>query len=207
MASQRTPKAAGSTISDVARPGNSAASATSRQVIVPNRPILKDPMMLDNSGQGATEETTLPTKISMEPLAKQAAPLTPTAVQETSPDTPEDAKPDATPIATLGKTDDVPEPVVDEIIDPVVDNPLNPDVDVDNAIAAEVAREADVAKLVESGKYYLPINTVEKRRAKRFVALGIVLILLLVAAWGVVALDAGLIVVDGVKSPTHFFSN
>lgn len=67
--------------------------------------------------------------------------------------------------------------------------------------------EAKIQKLVLEKRYFLPINSQEKRRTDRFVVLGIVLILLLVAAWADIALDAGLVHIDGLKPLTHLFSN
>lgn len=64
----------------------------------------------------------------------------------------------------------------------------------------------DVAELIDSGKYYLPINSVEKKRAKRVAIVGVLFILLLGAAWFIVALDAGLIQIDGIEPVTQFFS-
>ncbi len=67
--------------------------------------------------------------------------------------------------------------------------------------------EAKIQKLVLEKRYFLPINSQEKRRTERFVVLGIVLILLLAAAWADIALDAGLVHIDGIKPLTHLFSN
>lgn len=80
--------------------------------------------------------------------------------------------------------------------------------EIDNAEAEKQAKhDAEIEKLVNEKRYFLPINAVEKRRTKRFVILGIVLSLLLALAWVDVALDAGLIQIPGVKPFTHFFSN
>lgn len=65
----------------------------------------------------------------------------------------------------------------------------------------------NIQKLVTEKRYFLPINTQEKRRTKHFIILGVILILLLAAAWADIALDAGLIHLDGVKPLTHLFSN
>lgn len=63
---------------------------------------------------------------------------------------------------------------------------------------------AEQAKAIESGKYFLPIQTADNRRARRdtiiFVILGIVLILI----WLDVLLDANLISLGGIKPVTDF---
>jgi hypothetical protein len=72
---------------------------------------------------------------------------------------------------------------------------------------AKAKHQAAIEKLADSKQYYLPINTIEKLRSRRFVAFGIILSLLLIVAWADIALDAGLIQIHGLKPITHFFSN
>ncbi|HET9098244.1 MAG TPA: hypothetical protein VFN51_01355 [Candidatus Saccharimonadales bacterium] len=73
--------------------------------------------------------------------------------------------------------------------------------------AKKLEHDQQIAELTESKEYYLPINTVEKRRSRRFVAVGILISLILVAAWADVALDSGLINVAYSVPHTHFFSS
>lgn len=68
-------------------------------------------------------------------------------------------------------------------------------------------QNAAIQQLIDSRKYELPINSIEKRKAKHFVVLGVILAVLLVLAWGDIAADAGLIHISGIKPLTHFFSN
>lgn len=70
----------------------------------------------------------------------------------------------------------------------------------------EAAHTAAIRKLVDNEQYFLPINSVESRKTKRFIALGAVLIVLLAVAWVDVALDAGLVQLGGLKPVTHFFA-
>ncbi len=72
---------------------------------------------------------------------------------------------------------------------------------------AEAKHQAELDKLAESQRYFLPLNAVEKRRSERAVVLGALLILLLGLAWADIALDVGLIHVSGIKPVTHFFHN
>jgi hypothetical protein len=73
--------------------------------------------------------------------------------------------------------------------------------------AAEQAKHDEaIQKLVDSKQYNLPINTIENRRTKRFVALGVLLALVLGVAWADIALDAGLVSVSGLPH-TKFFSS
>lgn len=74
--------------------------------------------------------------------------------------------------------------------------------------AQETAKLTELTeKLVESKQYFLPINSAEKRRSKRFVITGVLLSVLLLLAWFNIALDASIIKIDGIEPVTHFFSS
>lgn len=59
----------------------------------------------------------------------------------------------------------------------------------------EVAREraARLEKLIEDEAYFLPIETLEQRRSRKVAIIGLLLIILLAAAWYNMALDANLL--------------
>jgi hypothetical protein len=202
-------------IADVSHPDNSPSDKTSRPVIITNRPIMKDPMMVD-------DETAKPEPLSVDNLASEVKPLTAPTLKEDKPAKKpakaieEEPKPDVKPEAepepeaeTETSDDDTPptdEPKTDKPEpDAEEKSPTNPKADQVAAKAKQQA-EADLQKLADSKQYFLPINSVEQRRTKRFIVLGIVLSLLLAVAWADIALDAGLIHVNGVKAVTHFFS-
>lgn len=67
--------------------------------------------------------------------------------------------------------------------------------------------DAELQKLVDSKKYFLPINGKEKQRTKRTIAIGVLLSLVLAAAWFDIALDAGLLHLNNIQPLTHFFSS
>lgn len=50
-----------------------------------------------------------------------------------------------------------------------------------------------IEKLVDSEEYFLPINAVQTRKSRKFVVVGILLIIILAIAWYNIALDAGLL--------------
>lgn len=274
-------------IIDVAQPGKTPPAGNSKSVIVTNRPIMKDPMMVDEAAgaekpaekvvakseaviapladnatkdeskdkasagskkaDAAVEEElkkeddkktiavlaeeaavkkeeaveadkTDETDSSAEPAGEETAPETelpdvpPESDSDSEADKPESEKPaenvtaeaddmpDEEPVAETDKTDDKPES----------DQPKT-DQSVAEADAEEAAKQekhdAAIKKLVDSKQYFLPINSVEKRRSKRVMALGIILSILLVLLWIDIALDASLIEIEGVKPVTHFFSN
>jgi hypothetical protein len=255
--------AAAKAIVDVAHPGKSAPSDNSKSVIIGNRPLLKDPMVITDNPAKMLDK--VPTK---NPSAKikgpdiatpqsATAPLLETeALDETAEQTIEPAKPASSPEPESTEPESKPEPETElkpkpeKVINPSpaatppdrvkndrppgtdkpeTDQPATPEEgdndkpetaddegqtlpkDSAQQLEAEAAAKAKhqeaIEKLADSKQYYLPINTVEKRRSRRFVVIGIILSLLLIVAWADIALDAGLIHIQGLKPITHFFSN
>lgn len=255
-------------IVDVAHPGKTTPPSSSKPVIVTNRPILKDPMVVEGSGSSSTPSSVpAPTaaKVKITPITDDSTnePATGAPPVESTDNT-ETPQKDGKTIADLAaeateraakKDDKKEEPSTAEAkeggekipvmkhetkIEPLKDSSPKPDEtpvpattanteekekteapneapseskkpsDEKDEAAAEAEaekREAELQKLVESKKYFLSINSVEKRRTKRVVVVGILLSLLLALAWADIALDAGLVKVDGVKPVTHLFSN
>ncbi|HEX4774304.1 MAG TPA: hypothetical protein VH234_02205 [Candidatus Saccharimonadales bacterium] len=182
-------------INDVAHPDETAPETSSRPILVTNRPIIKDPMMVE--GEKATSEMNEDTvKVKVQDHSELKLPATaapePPANEPAQPEAapPEPAK-ETEPSTSEGNKDDTPDA---EAID-----------------EAEAAKQAEhdtaIQKLADSKQYFLPINAIEKRKSQRFVLLGIALSLLLAVAWVDVALDSGIIQINGIKPVTHFFSN
>lgn len=71
---------------------------------------------------------------------------------------------------------------------------------------AAAKQQAELAALTESKEYFLPINSVERRRSKLVALLGIILILALGLLLVNLMLDAGFISIPGVEPLTHIFS-
>lgn len=248
-------------IVDVAHPGKSAPSATSKPVIVSNRPLIKDPMVNANetapeakseaaatapgapplakahralvvqpistgseapeaavspaeTGPAVTEPaakaepTTAPTlapkaAAGVAPIPEEPAPTEPKQAAEPATEAkPQPAAAPASPVATYA----TPPPASGSTAPRKTDIKV-PDNDPDHTAKLQAEQHAKLEKLIESQRYYLPIDSVEKRRAKRFVLLGLVLSILLILAWVDIALDAGLIHIDGLRPVTHLFSN
>lgn len=242
---------------DIARPGKSAASPTSRPVIVSNRPILKDPMVTDSIPGSDMQFSSEPARrISIKPLAEKEEKAEDSKKADNAPE-PKPASDSVVP----------PEPVQDvdaadnkeEATEPEEKKPAkktDTDTDLEKAepqedskeeVSAEpeskdedeqsdetgedteetnetdartqgdqtseeeeaelAAHKAEIEKLIVSREYFLPINSVSKRRTKHHVILGVLLIILLALAWTDIALDAGLIQINNIKPVTHFFSN
>jgi hypothetical protein len=213
-------------IIDVAKPGTSAPSTSGKPVIVTNRPMLKDPMVVDKqpthskpaeSATTAEPENTDPELLTAVEAKKVDAP------KETIADTPESktqptdevdlskkeekadaqkpGQPDTKTAAQADSAEGADETAGEEA------TAVKSDAQQEAEAAAIAEHDAATQKLIDDKQYFLPINAIEKRKSKRFVALGIVLSVLLALAWVDIALDAGLVHINGVKPVTHFFSN
>lgn len=221
MAEDKKPIKKSQPISDVEKPGKTAASPTSKSIIIKTTPLIKDPMVVEETDKKAEDDISKnvvkaggSSKIKLQPLATSDTPETKDEV--TTPEKPN--LPDEEPKKDDPKSD---EPVQSD--KPVAQGQTDSDKDQpteskdkalntpDEQDAAEASRKAEhdanLQKIVDSKTYYLPINAVEKRKTKRFVLLGIALSIFLILVWINVALDAGLIQIDGVSPLTSFFSS
>ena len=209
--SKKSSKAA-KPIADVAQPGKTPPSESSRPIIT-HRSLMKDPMVVEaESAAPAADEV----PVSPAEPAKSVAAKTTTAgerkiqpitespvVPEEATETPK-AEAEAAPAETKEPVEPEEQPAESEDTSANEASPDKPSHDAEEA--EQVRHDNEVQKLIESKKYFLPVNAVERRRSKRFVALGILVSLLLAASWANIALDAGLIEIPGVKPVTHFFS-
>ncbi len=209
-------------IVDVAQPGKTAPPLTSKPVLVSNRAMLKDPMVISKTEEEPPKEDTVTVKTArsgqtvaateavanpeVEPKTEQALNTTPEPVLK-----PDESAPKSEPEAPA--KEDTPPAEKKESSESTESNEASDkqaiptDAQIEAAAAAEAAHDATIQKLVDSKQYFVSVNAVEKRRTKRVVALGVALSIILALAWVDVALDAGLIQIGSVKPVTHFFSN
>jgi hypothetical protein len=193
-------------IVDVAEPGKTAPANNSKSVLVTNRPIVKDPMV-KQSAEDASADTTESDKKTgpvkshnvIQPLESSPTPEAPKT--ETTPESSEDPKSEESSEPTETAASSSTEPMAGAKAEVAMDKVA------EKAAAEQAKHDASIEKLIESKKYFLPINAVEQRRSKRNVVLGLVLSVILTVAWVNVALDAGLVEINGIKPVTHFFSN
>lgn len=198
----------GQKIIDVSAPNESAPSANSKSVIIKHQPLIRDPMMAPAGETAATvvpDATTEPAVVHRERviLPQPSEPAAPVVVAEAKPAEP--AEPtivETSPTESFSVDDSIP-----EVQSPGYTSQISPK-------AAEAAAETKVDErrkvlddLVRKQTYFLPINSAGNHKKKRFVALGVLLIIVLGAAWFDIALDAGLIQIAGLEAPTNFFSN
>lgn len=199
-------------IMDVARPGTSAPSATSKPVLVSNRPMLKDPTLTKETEQASDVPDKENSSHGPEKGQMVVKPLEPTEDKSiVTKDDEKSAEPvteptaDATPSQPVA-TDDTIE--TRDSLETEEESPAQQtDAEADAAAKALAKHDADIEKLVESKRYYLPINAVNDQKTKRFIIMGAVLSLILIVVWLDIALDAGLIKLSGIKAVTHFFQS
>ncbi len=220
-------------IADVAHPNKSAPSGNSKSVIVTSRSRVQDPMVNVPDPEAETASSEKSKKLDIKPLTapvlstlhapvETAEAIAESAVAEAAPATnpapvvdpapPKHVKLNLQPLPSnkteAEKTETpAPEEPEEAAVQKKRAGKANAAEADQEALDAEKAKaDAALQKLADSKQYFLPINTLEKRRSKRFVAFGIVLSLLMIIAWANIALDAGLITIDGVKPLTNFFS-
>jgi len=210
-------------ISDVESPGKTAASPTSKSIIIKNGPIIKDPMVVEESSAEPKTDSSKSvvkaggsSKIKLQPLPTSdiIPSKEPEATEDVKTSVPDAAKKDEeqsseteTPEEPAQKSKSENTPDTDQEAE-TKNKPTNSPAEQDAAEASRKAEhDANLQKILDSKTYYLPINAVEKRKTKRFILLGIALSILLILVWINIALDAGLINIDGVSPLTHFFSS
>jgi len=181
-------------IDDIKGPDKVSPPATARPVIVGNRPTLtKDPMMAPDDAEKKEEapaETLNHTAKIIAPIS--VVPAEPAEAAETSPTEP-----------------DAPEPKVEAEPD-AAELPVEA-IEEDNgeetaAAEAKAKRETELEEVIESGKYAVPINAVQRKRSRvATLLLCMLAVVLLVVLLDVVA-DVGIIKLPSSVPHTHFFS-
>ena len=182
---------------DVSKPGKTPANATSRPVIVTNRSIVKDPTLKEED-DNEEAQSPLPKTASkvIAPPRTDDADTTVEPAKEGSASEPDTAKPKPTDakepepeVETTQEEEPANVPDVDDQIDPGRKDEKR----AEELNEAEKAKQEQLDKLVASGKYTVPIGHIKRNRRVRR-TLGIVVILLLLAAISVFLLmDAGII--------------
>ena len=184
---------------------------------------MKDPMMVaDKPSEEEKVTVTVTSKTSLKPKLQ---PITaPEAKEESSPSEAEvkpaeadekpaiaapepakeapEAKTPAEPVEPKSETEPATLPSSDVREGDVIKDPAK---EADEQERVETEKAMAIQKLVDSKEFFLPINSVEKRRTKRVVAAGVVLSIALALVWLNMSLDAGLLEIPGVQPVTHFF--
>lgn len=176
-------------MTDVTKPGETPADATSRPVIVKHRSIMNDPMVAPaNPSQmedsNAENVSSAETKSKDEPVSRKGSKVQPPVgsdanEEKTKPD--ESSKKEETNSETsLGTA--------------AVDALANQAVKKKNDNKEDTAKLEQIKKHIEDKTYFAPIGQISKRRAKMHGAIFVVFLLALIGFY--VAIDAGLLLKD-----------
>jgi hypothetical protein len=200
-------------IADIKGPNKVLPSATARPIIVGNGPALtNDPMMTPG---GPEKKDEAPTE-TLSHTAKVLVPVS-TSPSQQAPETVETSeKPEALPTEsdssepTPGTESDAAETPTVAIKEESTEEDLDPEATKTAAEAAvaeaKTKREAELEAIIESGKYAVPINAVQRKRSRiTTILLCVLAVVLLVALLDVVA-DVGVIKLPSSVPHTHFFS-
>ena len=214
--------------------GAPKADPSSRPIIVRSGPIMRDPSIIDQGNSEETmpksEEGMIsqaktikinPVSDTNETSQEPKRELTLTPDPRPEPDQPE---PETTPDpSTISADETTPKPEPAQVTEtkPEETTPKAPeeeapvtDMQSDAALKRQALKQEEADKehlkkldqLVESERYFLPINMREKRQNRRVVIIGVVIAILLAIVWVDVALDAGLISNSLHLPHTHFFA-
>ncbi|MDL2363268.1 MAG: hypothetical protein QFB86_02725 [Patescibacteria group bacterium] len=167
----------------------------------------------DETAAETVKNTADSTPTDASPVAgkKVISPLASSVV--TTPESePESEKPDTAAKPTnetssSSKSTTVPGPTYDKTTLEGDEGPISAAAQQDAIDAEKEKADKALQKLIDDKAYYLPINSLEKRRTKRTAILGFVVSLALIALWIDVALDAGLLHINGLQPLTHLFSS
>ncbi len=167
---------------DVARPGETPATATSKPIIIGKGPAIKDPMVHEADQ-------------AISPAAPLAAP---SAAKKT-------ISPISAPSTASDSSQDVEEVIIADETSADIDlsakdvNPAAVDSVQEAASKEDAELDALSHKLIASGTYFVPIGAVHRRRTHAVVTTSII-VLVVVAMAVLAAIDAELLPVD-VKLP------
>ncbi len=223
-------------IMDVSKPGTIKPATNSKNIIIKSTPIIKDPMVLDDQDDQSQLSGPPPLKmglnkkLNIEPIhddLKDQEEKIEVKNEENDESTDQESvvkedevsqeKPEK---ESLEKPDDNEAELKEENLKNNEDSKGIPDgliqrkqVNEDSQTKQEQLEEdkqkqhdLTINNLILSKKYFLPFNKTQKAKNKRILILGIILGLILILIWLDLALDAGLIKINGIHPITHFFS-
>jgi len=209
---------------DVAKPGKTAAGASGRPLIVGNRTLMQDPMVVKD----ASEKDVLPTAPELDPIdqpsgsppeIKQAPeimkpspinikPIEPIKDEKVTADKPpeESETPPVTEQTNLDSEETAEnkssnDAAVNTLAEQVVKNRQDK-----KEQDAEVARSAEIEKLIEDKKYFVPIGEKKRRRSIRHILVGTVLVIILGLLLVDVLMDTGVININNIQAPLKLTS-
>jgi len=211
-------------VMDVSKPGRSKPSQTSRPIIVGHGPMAKDPTVVDDKLDN--EPTAVPgekPEITTAVSHKKITPLSddekPAEDDESKDEEAKDekdepaAKPDEDD-AEAKKSEDKEDK--DEKSDSDASDSGAVDAiaeqaetkkQADKEAEAAIAKQQENQKLIETKKYFVPIGHDSTKKGGSQKALIVLLVLIVLAAGAYLAVDAGVVKVNGFEVPYHIVGN
>lgn len=190
-------------ITDIKGPDKVAPATTSRPLLVTNRPVITDPMMVKTSEPADVS-------VSAETVNRTIKVIKPMALQG-SEDASSSEPIEALPPSSSDQVADSKPPSLDQ--EPAgVNEPDQRDTEAEaertkTALAeAEASRQEELDALIASGKYVVPVGAVQRRRSRVYVTVLCLVGVLLAALLFDVLLDAGIIKLSWSIPHTHFFT-
>jgi len=192
-------------IADIKGPGKVLPPATARPIIVGNNPTVpNDPMMTPG---GTEKKDEVPTN-TLSHMTKSIEPVSIPEVQSPKSAEVSPTEPDSTeqPAEPGSDTAELPAAVVEESAEEDIDPEAAQTAAEAAVVEAKAKRDAELEAIIESGKYAVPIDAVQRKRSRiTTILLCMLTIVLLVALLDVVA-DVGLVKLPSSVPHTHFFS-
>jgi len=219
------PKATEKKVMDVAKPGKSAPSSTSKPVIVGHKPMIQDPMVTP-SESGEETTTSSEEKVTSTRSVKKIVPLgdqeeakkEDAADDEPAAETAEDdSKEEKSKESTAEETTEAVAEEAPAEAETAEEKPSTDETAAVDAIASQATKRKEgdlteeekkkaeaINKLIEDKTYYLKIGHANKKRNSTIYAL--LALVLVVLVGGTLAIDAGM-VETGITLPFDLISN
>lgn len=183
---------------DVEKPGKSAPSPTSRPVIINHGPMLKDPMVSkpDDEEAKPAEPALSPTDshtVITPPSENKPEDTTPAPAAETEEETPKESAEQTKEAEQKRQTETKKEAAIVEAVADQAATKKKGELTKEDA-----ARLAELEKLVEAQKYFVPIGHTAHHRQQKWLIIALLLLVVLAGAY--LAADAGLLDI-GIELP------
>lgn len=183
---------------DVEKPGKSAPSPTSRPVIINHGPMLKDPMVSkpDDEEAKPAEPALSPTDshtVITPPSENKPEDTTPAPAAKTEEETPKESAEQTKEAEQKRQTETKKEAAIVEAVADQAATKKKGELTKEDA-----ARLAELEKLVEAQKYFVPIGHTAYHRQQKWLIIALLLLVVLAGAY--LAADAGLLDI-GIELP------
>lgn len=176
---------------DVAKPGESAPSTTSRPIIVGHaKTLASDPMVKNDKEESPEKPLVAPKeKIIIKPPTEEPKEPTP----EEPPVEPQPEQAEATPEPEKGDQPEEKKPDEDAAVVDAVVQEVTAKQEARKEEAEQAAKVEEVQKMIESKEFYVKVGQQSRKQSHRLLAVGMLLVIMIALASLNFALDAELL--------------